>query len=46
MSILQFLILTIIALGLFIYFVPYKNLKVVHKKLDEIIELLKKKDNI
>jgi hypothetical protein len=28
-----------------IYFVPYKNIKIVHKKLDTIIELLNKKDN-
>ncbi len=45
MGTLQFLVLAVIALGLFIYFFPYKNLKIVHKKLDTIIELLKKKDN-
>ena len=38
-------ILALIGLGLFIYFVPYKNIKIVHKKLDAIIELLNKKDN-
>ena len=38
-------ILAIIGLGLFIYFVPYKNIKIIQKKLDTIIELLNKKDN-
>ena len=38
-------ILAIIGLGLFIYFVPYKNIKIIQKKLDTIIELLNKKNN-
>jgi len=38
-------ILSLIVLGLFIYFVPYKNIKLVQKKLDTIIELLNKKNN-
>jgi hypothetical protein len=37
--------LALVGLGLFVYFVPYKNIKIVHKKLDAIIELLNKKDN-
>jgi len=37
--------LALIVLGLFIYFVPYKNIKLVQKKLDTIIEMLNKKDN-
>ena len=37
--------LALITLGLFIYFVPYKNIKLVQKKLDTIIEMLNKKDN-
>ena len=37
--------LTLIALGIFIYYVPYKNIKIVQKKLDTIIELLNKKNN-
>ena len=37
--------LALIALGLFIYFVPYRNIKIVQKKLDIIIEMLNKKDN-
>ena len=45
MNTAQVWILVIIGLGLFIYFVPYKNIKIVHKKLDTIIELLNKKDN-
>ena len=38
-------ILALVGLGLFVYFVPYKNIKIVHKKLDTIIDLLNKKDN-
>jgi amino acid transporter len=44
-------ILVIIASGLFVYFVPYRNIKIIQKlqreglqKLDNIIDLLKKKD--
>ena len=44
-------ILGLIGLGLFVYFVPYKNIKIIQKlqnegllKLDTIIELLNKKD--
>ena len=37
--------LTIVALGLFVYFVPYRNIKLVKKKLDTVIELLNKKNN-
>ena len=43
--------LALIALGLFIYFVPYRNIKNIQKlqreglqKLDTVIELLKKRD--
>lgn len=38
-------ILALIVLGLFIYFVPYRNIKIVQKKLDTIIEMLNKKNN-
>ena len=38
-------ILALIALGLFVYFVPYRNIKLIQKKLDTIIELLSKKNN-
>jgi len=37
--------LALIVFGLFVYFVPYKNIKLVQKKLDTIIELLNKKNN-
>ncbi len=44
-------ILVIIASGLFVYFVPYRNIKIIQKlqreglqKMDNIIDLLKKKD--
>jgi len=37
-------ILTLIGLGLFVYFVPYRNIKIIQQKLDTIIELLNKKD--
>jgi len=37
-------VLALIVLGLFIYFVPYRNIKIVQKKLDTIIEMLNKKD--
>ena len=42
-------ILVLIGLGLFVYFVPYKNIKIIQKlqkeglqKLEVVIELLKK----
>ena len=38
-------VLALIVLGLFIYFVPYKNIKLVQKKLDTIIEMLNKKND-
>ena len=37
--------LALIALGIFIYFVPYRNIKIVQNKLDKVIELLEKKNN-
>jgi len=37
--------LALIALWLFIYFIPYRNIKIVQKKLDTIIEMLNKKNN-
>ena len=38
-------VLALIVLGLFIYFVPYRNIKIVQKKLDTIIEMLNKKNH-
>ena len=37
--------LALIVLGIFIYFVPYRNIKSVQNKLDKVIELLEKKNN-
>jgi len=42
MNIILIWILALIALGLFIYFVPYRNIKLVQKKLDIITDLLNK----
>ena len=36
-------VLALLAIGLFVYFVPYRNIKIVQKKLDTIIEILNKK---
>ena len=38
-------VLALIVLGLFIYFVPYRNIKIIQKKLDAIIKMLNKKNN-
>ena len=45
MNIILIWVLVLIVLGLFIYFVPYRNIKIVQKKLDTIIEILNKKNN-
>ena len=37
--------LCLIVLVIFIYFVPYRNIKIVQNKLDKVIELLEKKNN-
>ena len=51
MNTILFWTLVLISTGLFVYFLPYKNIKNVQKlqreglkKLDTIIELLNKKD--
>jgi len=36
--------LALLAIGLFIYLVPYRNIKIVQKKLDKIIDLLNEKN--
>ena len=36
-------LLVMIGLGLFVYFVPYKNIKIIQNQLAKIIELLEKK---
>ena len=35
-------LLVMIGLGLFVYFVPYKNIKIIQNQLAKIIELLEK----
>ena len=35
--------MAVIGFGLFVYFVPYKNIKIIQNKLDKIIEMLEKK---
>jgi hypothetical protein len=37
-------IIGLVLLGLFVYFVPYKNIKLIQTKLDKIIDMLEKKD--
>ena len=51
MNTILFWILTLIVFGLFVYFVPYRNIKIIQKlqkeglqKLDTIINLLSKKN--
>jgi len=51
MNIVLFWILALIVFGLFVYFVPYRNIKIIQKlqreglqKLDTIINLLSKKN--
>ena len=39
MDTLTIWILALIGFGLFVYFVPYRNIKIVQNKLDKIIEL-------
>ena len=45
MSNLIFWLLVLIGFGLFVYFVPYKNIKIIQNQLAKIIELLEKKIN-
>ena len=40
---LIFWLLILIGIGLFVYFVPYKNIKIIQNQLAKIIELLEKK---
>jgi len=36
-------LLALAGLGIFVYFVPYRNIKIVQNKLDKIIEIISKK---
>ena len=42
MNDLIFWLLILIGFGLFVYFVPYKNIKIIQNQLAKIIELLEK----
>jgi len=51
MNTILFWLLILIGFGIFVYFVPYRNIKIIQKlqkeglqKLDTIIELLNKKN--
>jgi len=51
MNTILFWLLTLMGFGIFVYFVPYRNIKIIQKlqkeglqKLDTIIELLNKKN--
>ena len=43
MNTLLIWILAAVVFGLFVYFIPYKNIKIIQNKLDKIIGLLEKK---
>ena len=43
MNTLLIWILVTVVFGLFVYFIPYKNIKIIQNKLDKIIGLLEKK---
>ena len=45
MNTLLIWILATVVFGLFVYFIPYKNIKIIQNKLDKIIGLLEKKMN-
>tara|TARA_B100001765_G_scaffold177250_1_gene120277 strand:+ start:389 stop:526 length:138 start_codon:yes stop_codon:yes gene_type:complete len=36
-------ILALVGFGLFVYFIPYKNIKIIQNQLDKIIEIISKK---
>ena len=36
-------VLVVLVIALLIYFIPYRNIKIVQNKLDRIIDLLEKK---
>ena len=36
-------LLALVGFGIFVYFVPYRNIKIVQNKLDKIIEIISKK---
>ena len=36
-------ILALLGFGLFVYFIPYRNIKIIQNQLDKIIEIISKK---
>ena len=36
-------IVALVGFGLFVYFIPYRNIKIIQNKLDKIIEIVSKK---
>ena len=36
-------ILALVGFGLFVYFIPYKNIKIIQNQLDKIIEIISKR---
>ena len=36
-------LLALVGFGIFVYFVPYRNIKIIQNKLDKIIEIISKK---
>ena len=36
-------LLALAGFGIFVYFVPYRNIKIVQNKLDKLIEIISKK---
>ena len=45
MNDIVFWLLILIGSGLFVYFLPYRNIKIIQNQLAKIIELLEKKIN-
>jgi|TARA_B100002003_G_C13727386_1_gene363726 hypothetical protein len=43
MNDIVFWLLILVGSGLFVYFVPYRNIKIIQNQLAKIIELLEKK---
>jgi len=43
MNDIVFWLLILIGSGLFVYFLPYRNIKIIQNQLNKIIELLEKK---
>ena len=36
-------IVALVGFGLFVYFIPYRNIKIIQNQLDKIIEIISKK---